>query len=325
MQPDPELLIEAAKEGKLELIMQYVNSGADIDEVDFPAGTALSAAASENQIDAAKLLIELGADLEKTDDSPMPMTALFHAVSNGHEDMARLLLEHKAEPNAMFLTWASTPRNCLEFLKNQNLENTAIYKLLVDYGAKHPTYIDMVEKYPEKTSYIVEAVVSAEHFDDAVELTNYLIGKQPNSTLFYHRGVAFDMKGNHDAALFDFDAAINLDSSNFQALYSRSLVLQKLGRWKESLADLESAIALNPSDYIVSNALASALLRISDKSMRDPARAVELANEACNLSDWNDEICIQTLAEAFLANGNKSKAKEMKQKFSDLRDRDSFM
>ena len=86
--PGHEILIEAAEEGDLDRIREQVESGVDIDAFDFPTGTALSAAAAKNQIEAAKLLVELGADLEKTDDSPMPKTALFKAVSKGHEEMA---------------------------------------------------------------------------------------------------------------------------------------------------------------------------------------------------------------------------------------------
>lgn len=325
MKPDPELLIQAAAEGKLDLIRQYVESGAEIDAVDFPTGTALSAAAAENQIEAARLLIELGADLETTDDSPMPMTALFNAVSNGHEDMARLLLEHGADPNAMFLTWSSTPRNCLEFLKSRNLEQTPLYKQLLDFGAELPTYIRMVEKYPEKAAYIAAAVVSAEHFDDAVELTSHLIEKQPDSTLYYQRGVAYDMTNNPIAALSDFDAAIALDPTNFQALYSRSLVLRKLGRWQESVTDLETALTANPSDYITLNALASTLLRSPHEAMRDPERAVSLANDACKLSEWNDAVCIDTLAEAYRKTGNESKANKMAQRAAELRKVDSLL
>ncbi len=267
-------LIEAAEEGNLELIRQLVESGVDIDAFDFPTGTALCAAAANNQIEAAKLLIELGADLEKTDDGP---TALLKAVRDGHEEMASLLLHHNADPNAMFLTWSSKPRNCLEFLKSRDLENTSLYRLLLSHGAELPTYIKMVEKYPEQAARIAEAAVTAMQFDDAIELTTQLIAKDPNATLFYLRGVAYDMTNNPIAALADFDAAIALDAANYQALYSRSLVQQKLGRWKESVADLEAAIAANPSDYISLNALASALLRSEHHTSQDAERSVSLA------------------------------------------------
>ncbi|MDZ4779874.1 MAG: ankyrin repeat domain-containing protein [Planctomycetia bacterium] len=318
--PDPKQLIAAAEEGKLDVIRHQVELGVDIDAVKFPTGTALCAAAAANQIEAAKLLIELGADLEKTDDSPMPKTALFHAVSEGHEAMARLLLEQKADPNAMFLTWASTPRNCLEFLKDRNRENTSLYQLLLDYGAEPPTYIKMVDKYPEKAAYIAKAVVSAERFDDALELTSYLIEKRPHSTLHYQRGVAYDMTGNPAAALADFSAAISLDAANFKALYSRSLVRQKLGQWQESVADLEAARKVNPSDYYTLNALARALLRSPHEAMSDPERAVHLANDACELSDWNDALCIATLAEAYRKMGDESKAAEWDRKAAELRE-----
>lgn len=64
--PGHKILIEAAKQGNLDLIRQQVERGVDIDAFAFPSGTALCAAAANNQIEAAKLLIELGADLEKT-------------------------------------------------------------------------------------------------------------------------------------------------------------------------------------------------------------------------------------------------------------------
>ena len=50
------------------------------------------------------------------------------------------------------------------------------------------------------------------------------------------------MTKNPLAALSDFDAAIALDAAHFQAFYSRSLVQRKLGRWQESVADLEAAL-----------------------------------------------------------------------------------
>lgn len=323
--PGHKILIEAAKQGDLDLIRQQVEGGVDIDAFAFPSGTALCAAAANNQIEAAKLLIELGADLEKTDDSPMPMTALFNAVSNGHDEMTGLLLEHNADPNAMFLTWSSTPRNCLEFLKSRELEGTSLYKLLLNYGAEFPTYIKMVEKYPDKTAYIAEAVISAERFDDAIELTTYLIGKQPNSTLHYQRGVAYDMTNTPVAALTDFNAAIALDAANFQAFYSRALVQRKLGKWQESVADLETAIKVNPSDYISLNALANALLRTEHDATLNPERAVNLANDACKLSDWDDAICIATLADAYRKTGNESKAIVMDQKAAELRERQASL
>ena len=321
--PGHEILIEAAEEGNLDQIRQQVELGVDIDAFRSPTGTALCAAAANNQIEAAKLLIELGADLEKSDDDPMPMTALFKAVSNGHEEMASLLLEHNADPNAMFLTWSSTPRNCLEFLKSRKLENSSLYKLLLNHGAELPTYIKMVEKYPEKTAYIAEAVVSAEHFDDAITLISYLIAKQPNSTLYYQRGVAYDMTNNPIAALSDFDAAIALDATNYQALYSRSLVQRKLARWQESVADLEAAVKVNPSDYISLNALARNFLQSDRESMKNRERSVNLATDACKLSDWNDAVCIATLAEAYRKTGNESKASEMDQKAAELREREA--
>lgn len=323
LKEDPGILIEAAEEGRSELIQAYIDAGANIDAFEFPTGTALSAAAAKNKIGSAQLLIQLGADLEATDDSPMPTTALFKAVSNGHVEMARLLMKHNADPNAMFLTWSCTPRNCLEFLKSRDREETELYKLLVDHGAKLPTLVDMVEKYPEQAMSISEKVVSAENYAEAIELISHLIQKEPDSVLHYQRGVAYDMTEKLTDALADFDAAIELDSQNFQAIYSRALVQRKLGRWEESLADLETAFVVNPSDYRTANALAIALLSVPNESMCDSRRAVELAAEACRLSEWDDVVCIDTLEAAYRAIGDQEKANTMAHKASVLREREA--
>jgi tetratricopeptide (TPR) repeat protein len=219
-------------------------------------------AAGNNQLAAAKLLLELGANINATDNSYMPRTALFEAVSEGHEEMARFLLENKADPNAMFMTHGGTARNCLEFLKNMKKDtSSSVYKMLVEYGAILPTMFDMLDKYPDQATKLTESFVAAEKYPQALELIDYLLNKKPEPVLHYQRGVVYDMTGRVDEALAEFNTAIRLDPSNDKALYSRSLMHQKKERWPESLADLEAAIQINATDYYTKNALAVLLLR----------------------------------------------------------------
>ncbi len=128
------------------------------------------------------------------------------------------------------------------------------------------------------------------------------------------------MTNNSMAALADFDSSIALDAANYQALYSRSLVQRKLGRLQEQVADLEAAVKVNPTDFISLNALAGALLRSDRASTQDLERSVSLATEACKYSDWDDALCVATLAEAYRKSGNESQAIEMDQKAAALRE-----
>jgi len=57
-------------------------------------------------------------------------------------------------------------------------------------------------------------------------------------------------------------------------------------------------IRLNPSDPDASNALAWLLATWPMDEGRDGKRAVELATKACELSNWKDAACLDTLAAA---------------------------
>ncbi len=77
------------------------------------AGDELLAAARKGDVAAVKALIDKGVDVNSK--SPYGSTALFFAADRGHTEVARVLLEHGANPNvkdtfynATALTWAAS-------------------------------------------------------------------------------------------------------------------------------------------------------------------------------------------------------------------------
>jgi uncharacterized protein len=60
--------------------------------------TALLYAARDGQIDAARTLVEAGADVNQGN-SEEKTTPLLMAIINGHFDLAKMLLDHRADPN----------------------------------------------------------------------------------------------------------------------------------------------------------------------------------------------------------------------------------
>jgi ankyrin repeat protein len=60
--------------------------------------TALLYAARDGQLDAARALVEAGADVNQSN-SEEKTTPLVMAIINGHYDLAKMLLDHKADPN----------------------------------------------------------------------------------------------------------------------------------------------------------------------------------------------------------------------------------
>ena len=93
----PEIsLMDAAMKGKVEIIRQHITAGTKLDEQDSQSGsTALSAAATFGQSEAALLLIENGADLEVQNNEGS--TALITAAFFCRTEIVKALLEKGAD------------------------------------------------------------------------------------------------------------------------------------------------------------------------------------------------------------------------------------
>jgi Ankyrin repeats (many copies) len=98
-----------------------------LNEIDEYGYTPLIQSAIVNSVPKAKLLLAAGADVNFTDLTGR--TALHWAVDNNNLELARLLLEHHANPNAY--TRAGQPVLAMPFLRDQN----PIKQLLYRYGA----------------------------------------------------------------------------------------------------------------------------------------------------------------------------------------------
>ena len=93
----PEIsLMDAALAGKLEVVRQHITAGTKLDQRDLQSGsTALIAAATFGQTEAALLLIENGADLEVQNNEGS--TALMTAAFLCHTEIVKALLEKGAD------------------------------------------------------------------------------------------------------------------------------------------------------------------------------------------------------------------------------------
>ncbi|MBC8135655.1 MAG: ankyrin repeat domain-containing protein [Fibrella sp.] len=93
-------LTEASAMNDTDAVKRLLDGGADINGTDAQTGeTALMAAASVDAANAATVLLERGAPVKATDSEGE--NALHVAVKAGNVAMVTLLLEHKADPNAV--------------------------------------------------------------------------------------------------------------------------------------------------------------------------------------------------------------------------------
>jgi tetratricopeptide (TPR) repeat protein len=71
------------------------------------------------------------------------------------------------------------------------------------------------------------------------------------------------------------------------------------GRFDNALADYQRAIGADPQNTYAFNAQAWIWATCREANSRDAKKAVESANRACELTNWRDAGCLDTLAAAY--------------------------
>ena len=140
------------------------------------------------------------------------------------------------------------------------------------------------------------------HFEQAIKL-------QPDyAEAYYNRGNVLYAKGRTGEAIPDFEKALQLQPNDADAHTGLGNALLRKGALKEAIAHYNQAIALAPKDPHSRNNLAWVLATSSDPSIRDGAKAVELARQAISLSGGKDPLFFRTLAAAYAETGRYSDA-----------------
>jgi tetratricopeptide (TPR) repeat protein len=88
----------------------------------------------------------------------------------------------------------------------------------------------------------------------------------------------------------------------------------KIGLQKDAIAEYERAARISPQDALVQNNLAWLLATSSDASIRDGYRAMEVAEQAVQLSRGKDPSYLRTLAAACAESGRFAEAQEAAQR-----------
>lgn len=148
-------------------------------------------------------------------------------------------------------------------------------------------------------------------YRSAVEEYSKVIALSPfESESYFRRGVALFMTGKEKEAAADFDKVILMKPRLAQALSYRGLCRERLGEFVAALKDHADALAANPKDPALYNNLAWLYATAGDARVLDPAKSLEYARKAAELSGGNSAEILDTLARAYFINGQIDEAIE---------------
>ena len=81
-----------------------------------------------------------------------------------------------------------------------------------------------------------------------------------------------------------------------------------LGDYAQALADFDTALRLDPTYYQAINDRAWVFATAADPAFRDPVESLANATRACEMTDWKNPWTLDVLAAAYADRGNFAKA-----------------
>ncbi len=114
----------------------------------------------------------------------------------------------------------------------------------------------------------------------------------------YNLGISLVVRARYETAVAHFAEAIRLDPGFADAHYNLGVVLFSLGNYGAARAHFAEVMRLKPGDPDAYNASATLMAACPEARFRDGKGAVKFATRACELTQWNNPSCLNTLAAA---------------------------
>jgi tetratricopeptide (TPR) repeat protein len=184
-------------------------------------------------------------------------------------------------------------------LKGEDDEAIAQYKQAV---AMHPDLGVALNK-------LGEALLRKGNFDGAMACFEKISAMSTDPAVrWYDLGNDFLKNGNLDEAIACYRQALSLNPRSADADANLGVAFFQKGQDKEAIDSWQQALAINPSQTYVLNNLAWLLATSPDASLRNGAKALELAEHARQLTGGMDPMILRTLAAAQAETGQYSEA-----------------
>lgn len=121
-------------------------------------------------------------------------------------------------------------------------------------------------------------------------------------------------------AIEAYSDILDQQPNNFTVLQARGDAYLNMGNHAEAIVDFSKALKLKPDDTTLLNNLAWVLATSPEEDLRDGTRAVELATQACEMTNYNTPHILSTLAAALAESGDFDGAIKRSQQAVDMND-----
>ena len=193
-----------------------------------------------------------------------------------------------------------------------NLGTALLGKGQVDEAIFHcDKAVSMQPNDPDAQVALANALLQKRQIDDAIVHYQKAVAIRPDYFLArYGLGHALLERGKLDAAIEHSRAALLIQPNNADCQTILAIALDEEGQSVEAVKHYEKALEISPQSVSALNNLAWLLATGSNASLRNGARAIQLATQADQLSGGTNALVLRTLAAAYAEAGQFGKAIE---------------
>jgi tetratricopeptide (TPR) repeat protein len=158
-----------------------------------------------------------------------------------------------------------------------------------------------------------------EDYAEAIRLLTKVVERNPkhiDALLF--RAAAHGRLGEFDEAMADYNNAVQIDPKFGPAFALRGAAWHDKGEFEKALDDFDEAIRFDPESVDALNSKAWLRATCVNDKYRDGEKAVVDATKVCEVTEWQDPYCLDTLAASYAETGQFEKAVEWQKKAIEL-------
>jgi tetratricopeptide (TPR) repeat protein len=148
------------------------------------------------------------------------------------------------------------------------------------------------------------AMAEQGNYDEAIRHFSAALAAEPDwAEAHYNLGCAYYQQGKFDLTIKHCVEALQLKPNYPNAHYNLGLVMVRQGKYDDAIKHFARVVELDPNNVDALGNAAWLLATISDVSVQDAAKAIELAERACELTGYKEPAMLDTLAAAYAAAG----------------------
>jgi len=206
------------------------------------------------------------------------------------------------------------------WMAEHNLANLLLHRGDVPEAIAHWQRALQIDPHlPEVCNNLGTVLFKAGRVPEAIRYWEQAVDSDPDYFgAHYNLGTVLIQQGQLDEGLSHLEQAVRIDGDSFEARLTLATALVQADKGLEAIAELEQAVRIKPNSSPTRSRLAWLLATAPPAKGGDPARAVEQAQRACELTRDPVAANFDVLAIAYAAAGRFDDAVATAQKALDL-------